>query len=167
MLWRNSARHNADLVNKLKLTTVVRLLGVIQALGVLIRVIGRLTALLVFLAVMVLVVTQSGTSPARSQAYSRINHLNAQIESLRRENLMLEDLVKFRRSDNFVIGQAKRELGLIESDDIGLEIVGLKDGIANPFKPEAYAVANYARRGPEIFDFGYIRAWVVKLAGSE
>ena len=93
MLWRNSARHNADLVNKLKLTTVVRLLGVIQALGVLIRVIGRLTALLVFLAVMVLVVTQSGTSPARSQAYSRINHLNAQIESLRRENLMLEDLV--------------------------------------------------------------------------
>ena len=167
MLWRNSARHNADLVNKLKLTTVVRLLGVIQALGVLIRVIGRLTALLVFLAVMVLVVTQSGTSPARSQAYSRINHLNAQIESLRRENLMLEDLVKFRCSDNFVIGQAKRELGLIESDDIGLEIVGLKDGIANPFKPEAYAVANYARRGPEIFDFGYIRAWVVKLAGSE
>ena len=167
MLWRNSARHNADLVNKLKLTTVVRLLGVIQALGVLIRVGGRLTALLVFVAVMVLVVTQSGTSPARSQAYSRINHLNTQIETVRRENLVLEELVKFSRSDNFVIGQAKRELGLIESDDIGLEIVGLKDGIANPFKPEAYAVANYARRGPEIFDFGYIRAWVVKLAGSE
>ena len=94
-------------------------------MGVLIRVGGRLTALLVFVAVMVLVVTQSGTSPARSQAYSRINHLNTQIETVRRENLVLEELVKFRRSDNFVIGQAKRELGLIESDDIGLEIMGV------------------------------------------
>jgi hypothetical protein len=116
---------------------------------------------------MVLVVTQSGTSPARSQAYSRINHLNTQIETVRRENVVLEELVTFRRSDNFVIGQAKRELGLIESDDIGLEIMGLKDGIADSFRPESYAVSNYARRAPEIFDFGYIRAWVVKLAGSE
>ena len=139
----------------------------IQALSVLIRVGGRLTALLVFLAVMVLVVTQSGTSPARSQAYSRIDHLNAQIESVRRENVVLEELVTFRRSDNFVIGQAKRELGLIERDDIGLEIIGLKDGIANPFGPEVYAVSNYARKAPEIFDFGYIRAWVEKLSGSK
>ena len=56
---------------------------------------------------------------------------------------------------------------IIESDDIGLEIIGLKDGIANPFGPEVYAVSNYARKVPEIFDFGYIRAWVVKLSGSE
>jgi len=81
---------------------------VIPALGVIFRFGGRIAALLVFLAVMVLVVTQSGSSPAKARADARISNLNDQIESVRRENVVMEELVKFRRSDNFVVATATR-----------------------------------------------------------
>ena len=116
---------------------------------------------------MVLVVTQSGTSPAKARADSRISHLNTQIESVRRENLVMEELVKFRRSDNFVVATAKRELGLTEGDDIGLEIRGVRDGVAETPASAKLSVEEATEKTPGLLDFGYIRSWAAQLSGSK
>jgi len=140
---------------------------VIPALGVIFRLGGRIAALLVFLAVMVLVVTQSGSSPAKARADARISNLNDQIESVRRENLVMEELVKFRRSDNFVVATAKRELGLTENDDIALEVTGVRDGVVRTAAPPSPAVEKLSEKAPGLLDFGYIRVWLAQLSASE
>ena len=115
---------------------------------------------------MVLVVTQSGTSPAKARADARISHLNDQIELIGRENLVMEELVKFRRSDNFVIATAKRELGLTENDDISLEIRGAQDGVVRTAAAPPPAVEKSSEKAPGLLDFGYIRDWLAQLSGS-
>ncbi len=135
-------------------------------MGVLFRFGGRLAALLIFLAVMVLVVTQSGSSPARARADARIAHLDAQIESVRRENLVMEELVKFRRSVNFVIATAKRELGLTDRDDIALEVRGVRDGVVDMANAPEAAAEKVSARAPGLLDFGYIRDWIAQLSSS-
>jgi cell division protein FtsB len=123
-------------------------------------------AVIVFLAVMILVVTQSGASPAQARADARSAQLALQIETVRRENLVLEELVKFRESDNFVISIAKRELGLVEADDIALELRGQLE--RRPIAARAVAApAAAVEEAPGLLDFGYIREWIAQLAGSD
>jgi hypothetical protein len=123
-------------------------------------------AVIVFLAVMILVVTQSGASPAQARADARSAQLALQIEAVRRENLVLEELVKFRESDNFVISTAKRELGLVEADDIALELRGQLE--RRPVAARAVATPAAAiELAPGLLDFGYIREWIAQLAGSD
>ncbi len=123
-------------------------------------------AVIVFLAMMILVFTQSGASPAQARADARSTQLALQIEAVRRENLVLEELVKFRESDNFVISTSKRELGLVEADDIALELRGQLE--RRPVAARAVAApAVTVEEAPGLLDFGYIREWIAQLAGSE
>ena len=135
-------------------------------MGVILRFGGRFAALMVFLAVMILVVAQSGTSPGKVRADARISHLNAQIESVKRQNLVMEELVKFRRSDNFVIATAKRELGLTERDDISLDVRGIQDGVVEKATVPAAVTGKEPGKANGLLDFGYIKAWVARLSGS-
>ena len=80
---------------------------------------------------------------------------------------MLGELVKFRESDNFVISTAKRELGLVESDDIALELTGIP-GPTTPFEAGPTRVpVSAVEEAPGLLDFGYIGAWIAQLSGSE
>ena len=124
-------------------------------------------AVIVFLAVMFLVVTQSGASPAQARADARSAQLTSQIEAVRRENLVLEELVKFRESDNFVISTAKRELGLVEADDIALELRGQLERRPVTVARAVAAPEAAVEQAPGLLDFGYIRAWIAQLAGSD
>ena len=113
---------------------------------------------------MALVISQSSASPARERAESRIKELQGQIELAHERNAALEEALKYRRSDAFVIAAAKRELSLVEPGDIRLDLEG-------PLPPEPVEVEPSHRpteplsAPPGFLDFGYIRAWVDVLTG--
>ena len=93
--------------------------------------------LAIFVGVMALVITHSASSPSRHEAVKQIADLEAQIEAVRQDNEALRESLQYHRSLGFAEATAKRDLNLIEPDDIQLTIDGpLPADPRRPFRAE-------------------------------
>ena len=108
--------------------------------------------------VMVLVISQSAASPARSRAESRMAALTTQIDSIRKRNAALSERLEYRKSRGFILETAKRELMLAQPGEISLKIDGaLPIDLPRSSLPATSFVPE--RQSLGLLDFGYLRAW--------
>ncbi len=122
----------------------------------------RSLALLVLVAVLGIIIQETGSSGVQVAAQDRVGELERRIDEVGRENVALAERVEYSRSLPALREIAKRDLGLADPGD--RVIVILDDLYDRPPAPPL-PVPTPAPRISEPLELGYLSVWITTLFG--